>query len=93
MDSSEGRAFGFAGCNEFSARYRTTARELTFQQVTYTRKRCPDPVVMRVEDAYLAALPRVRSWRLQGRTLSLRGTGGRPLLTFEGPGTESGEQP
>ena len=83
LDSSEGRAYGSAGCNEFSARYRITARELTFRRITYTRKRCPDPDVMKLEDAYLAALPRVRSWRLQGTALSLRGAGGRPLLTFE----------
>ena len=93
LEAAEGRAYGSAGCNDFSARYRITARELTFQRVTSTRKRCPDPEVMKVEDAYLAALRRVRSWRLQGATLFLRGAGGRPLLTFERSQTGRGPHP
>jgi heat shock protein HslJ len=92
LDSSEGRAYGSAGCNDFSARYRITARQIAFQRVSATRKRCPDPEAMKVEDAYLAALRRVQTWRLQGTTLSLRGAEGKPLLTFERSRTERGPQ-
>lgn len=83
LDSKEGRAFGFAGCNNFSAPYRLSRSALTFQRITSTRKGCVDADLAKVEDAYLAALKRVRSWRIQATTLSLRSAGGRTLLTFE----------
>ncbi|MEO7409512.1 MAG: META domain-containing protein [Vicinamibacterales bacterium] len=70
LDEKERRAFGFAGCNEFSARYRLSRSTITFERITYTRKRCVDPYLTTVEDEYLAALKRVRSWRVQGTTLS-----------------------
>jgi heat shock protein HslJ len=83
LDSKQGRAFGFAGCNEFSARYRASSEALTFTRITYTRKGCADADLAKLEDAYLAALSDVRSWMIKGTTLSLQDAAGRSVLTFE----------
>ena len=83
LDSTQKRAYGFAGCNNFSGRYGLSRSALTFSDVASTRKGCIDPALAKVEYAYLAALSRVRSWRIRGTTLTLRNAAGRSLLTFE----------
>jgi Heat shock protein len=82
LDKSSGLASGFAGCNDFSARYASKGANVTFSRVTYTRKRCVDPLGTKAEDAFLRLLPQVRSWRIRGATLSLRNASGKLLLEF-----------
>ena len=82
LDSKEARAYGFTGCNEFSARYRQADRSLTFQRITHTRKGCLGTAAARTETALLNALSEVRSWRIEGSTLLLRNRSGRTLLTL-----------
>ena len=63
---------GSAGCNTYRATYEIDAGAITIGEPAATRKACPKPAgVMEQEQAYLAALPRARSWRLEGTLLSL----------------------
>jgi heat shock protein HslJ len=51
----DGRLFGHASCNTFSARYTLTGEGLTASQPVTTRLACP-PAVMRQEDQFLEVL-------------------------------------
>lgn len=75
--SKDGNVGGFAGCNDYNATYKSSAPKLTVGPVTSTRKHCAEPAgVMEQETAYLAALQTSTTYRIEGRTLELRTTGG-----------------
>ena len=81
-----GQASGSGGCNTFSGTYQLAGPSLTFgDDVSQTFKLCVDEDVQAVEEAYLAALPRVAGWTLIGNALQLSDGQGRILLTFEVP--------
>ena len=82
LEPQTSRASGFAGCNQFTARYHLSRRSLTFSRISSTRKGCLDPGERRIEDAFLSALGQVRSWRIAGTTLTLLDARRAALVQF-----------
>jgi putative lipoprotein len=74
LDSASGRAAGFAGCNRYSSAYALSADSLSFQMTLSTKMACPDG--MEVEQAFLEALPAVRTFQATDSTLTLDGPNG-----------------
>jgi heat shock protein HslJ len=75
--SADGRASGSAGCNNFTAGYRSEASTLAFSQAAATRKMCVQPEgVMEQEQQFLAALGTVSTARIEGDRLELRTAAG-----------------
>lgn len=81
----DGRASGSGGCNTFSGSYRLDGPGLALDDGLATTLKICGGDVQAVEDAYLAALPEVRSWFLGDGALELRDAVGDTLLTFEVP--------
>lgn len=72
-----GTLTGSAGCNTYRATYTVDRGSISIEDPAATRKACAEPPgVMEQEQAYLSALPRAVSYRVEGSTLS--------LLTAEG---------
>jgi heat shock protein HslJ len=78
----EGRASGHAGCNRFTGAYELAGERLTFGPLAGTLMACPPPLEA-VERAYLAALARVASWRVEEDALVLLDADGQELLRYE----------
>jgi heat shock protein HslJ len=76
------KAAGFGGCNQYSASYTSNGSStLTFGPIAATRMACAGGGDV-FEAAYYAALARVRTYKIEGTTLTLSGEGGAVLLTF-----------
>lgn len=75
---------GSAGCNTYFGTYAASDSEITVSDVANTEMWCSDPEgVMDQEQAFLAALASIASYRVaQGRLELLDGTGG-VILIFE----------
>ncbi len=75
---------GSAGCNTYFGTYAVSDSEFSFGDVANTEMWCMEPAgVMDQEQAFLAALASVASYRLtEGRLELLDGTGG-VILAFE----------
>jgi heat shock protein HslJ len=78
---TDGKVSGSAGCNQFGASYTQDGDALTIGQIASTQMACGPPTDA-VERAYLAALERVASWRLENDQLTLADADGRTLLQF-----------
>ena len=74
-------ASGFAGCNTFTAGYKTLDTGIKFGGVATTQKAC-DPTTMTLEQAYLTSFPLVDHYALAGNTLTLTSAGGGADLTY-----------
>ncbi len=72
---------GSAGCNRYTATYKTDGDTITIGPAATTRKLCPDPV-MQQERAYLAALGRTTRYRLGDGSLELRSETGALQASF-----------
>lgn len=70
--SSEGRANGFAGCNQWFAQFDQSAGGLRFQSIGMTRRACPPPE-MDVERRFVNMLEQTRAARIESDTLTLSG--------------------
>jgi len=70
LDPFEKRATGFAGCNRYFATYELSGTALRFGQIGATRKAC-EGTANAIETAYLEALARTRSWRIEHGELLL----------------------
>lgn len=73
-----GAAFakGFGGCNDWQSWFDTAGgTEVSFSQFTDTERVCSNKQRMQIEEDYLAALAKVKEFRLEGETLSLTGDG------------------
>lgn len=82
----DGTASGSTGCNTFNGSYELDGSSLTFGEAfATTRAACPEETTTAVEDGYLAALPQVASWEIEGDELRLNAPDGALLLTFEEP--------
>jgi heat shock protein HslJ len=81
----QGLAAGHAGCNRWGAGYLSTRPgALSFEPPVSTRMFCVEPDgVMEREAGFLAALPRVRGYRLEGERLVLELDGGRMVLAAD----------
>lgn len=74
---------GIAGCNNYSASYQVDGKRLTFGPAAATRKMCAEPAgIMDQENAYLAALNQVQTFKLSGKTLEMQAAGGETILVF-----------
>ncbi len=78
-----GQVSGIAGCNNYSGSYQVDGKQLTFGPQATTRKMCAEPAgVMDQEDAYLAALSQVKTFKLSGNTLEMSADNGETILIF-----------
>jgi len=79
----DGMASGAAGCNDYSGTYEISEDTLTFaEEFALTRMMCDEPQ-MDIEQAYLALLPTVAGWAVDGYTLSLTDADGLEVLRYE----------
>jgi heat shock protein HslJ len=74
LQSSDGRAFGNAGCNRYSGPYTLSGDQLTFGPAISTKMACNEG--MEVETALLGMLGNVRSYTATGSSLTLSGDAG-----------------
>ena len=79
----QGRVSGSTGCNRFSARYEQSPAGVQIASPASTRMACPRPGVMAQEQAVLRALSAVRSARIEGNAIELRGADGALQLTAQ----------
>ena len=75
---------GSAGCNHFTAPYTVDGDKLEIGTIATTQMACPPPQAA-VEQAYLAALDKVASWRTDGDELVLSDGDGNELLRYGMP--------
>jgi heat shock protein HslJ len=78
---AEGRASGTAGCNRYTAGYTADKTALTFTPAAATRMMCAAPGVMEQEQAFLQALTRVATMRMEGDRLELRAAEGALMIS------------
>jgi heat shock protein HslJ len=78
---AEGRASGTAGCNRYTAGYTADRGTLTFAPAAATRMMCAAPGVMEQEQAFLQALTRVATMRMEGDRLELRAADGALMIS------------
>ena len=80
--SSAAFAKGFGGCNDWRS-WVDMAEEtkVSFTEFTDTERVCANPQRMQIEKDFLAALAKVKEFRLEGEMLSLTGDGVTLLLS------------
>jgi putative lipoprotein len=76
----KGQVAGSGGCNRFSGSCTVDGNALAFGNLASTRMACAGG--MDQETAFLAALAKVRSWRISGDRLELLDAGGASLASF-----------
>lgn len=78
---------GIAGCNNYNSSYEASGNQLTFSPPATTRKLCVNPLgIMKQENAYLAALEQVQTFRQRDNSLEMRDSDGETLLEFSTTG-------
>ena len=77
------RVSGSAGCNRYFGRAAAVGGRLDVGPLASTRIFCADDGVMEQEQAYLAALERSRSYRIEGGTLHVGPSPSRVTLVYE----------
>ena len=86
---SEDQISGSTGCNTYFGTYEVSDDELSIGAVAVTEMWCMEPEgVMDQEQAFLAALASVTSYRLAGERLELLDDTGQATLTFESRAAE-----
>ena len=71
--SEDGKLSGFSGCNNFTAEYEITGKNIKIGPAASTRKMCSDPEgVMDQEMQYLKALESAATYSRDGNQLQLR---------------------
>jgi len=87
---ADGRASGSAGCNRYTASYESARDTLKFGTAAATRMMCATAGVMDQEQAFLNALGKVATFRMEGDRLELRGADGALAASFQRvPGSNS----
>jgi heat shock protein HslJ len=76
-----GSISGNAGCNQYQGLYLVDGSSIGIATVATTKMACPGPAAT-VETAYLEALGLVKTFDVQGDTLTLAGAGGTPQLKY-----------
>jgi heat shock protein HslJ len=79
---SGGRMSGSAGCNSYSAEYAVDGNKIKVGPIVQTEMACEDQKVMEQEQAYLAALAKATTYRIDGDKLELRDDGGALQVGF-----------
>jgi heat shock protein HslJ len=81
-DFDTGHISGNGGCNSYRGRYKVQEKKMTIgSDIKQTRAQC-EPMPSAVEAAYLKRLPRVKSFEIEGDTLTLFGVGNDALLVY-----------
>jgi heat shock protein HslJ len=80
LNSADGSAVGYAGCNRISTTYKSSGAQLTFGEVIATRMFCQD---MATETALLQAMKNTAGWRISGSQLELLDAQQGSLARFE----------
>ncbi len=79
----DGTVSGKAGCNQYSAGYTVDGDKMTIDAPRSTRMFCSEPAgAMEQEAAYLAALEKVATYRIDGNRLELRASDGALQADF-----------
>ena len=74
---------GFAGCNHYSADYQLVGNELQISFISITAQLCQEPQgVMAQEEAYMAALQRVATYRIADDRLTTWSGADDELMVF-----------
>jgi len=80
----DGTLTGSAGCNTYHSTYKATGGTITIDPPSATEMACTGPAgVMEQEQAYLDALPRAVSYRVEGARLSLLTAKGTYVASYE----------
>jgi heat shock protein HslJ len=85
---ANGQLSGSAGCNTYSAAYKTEGDKISIGPAATTRKAC-ELAVMDQEQQYLAALSTAATYRIDGTKLELRTADGALAATFQKAATGS----
>lgn len=79
----DGHVAGSAGCNRYGGTWFVDEAALTVGPLATTRRICPGPDgLMEQEAAFLAAMGRVATWRIDGEQLELRAADGALQVSF-----------
>jgi heat shock protein HslJ len=79
----KGKLTGSAGCNTYTATYKTDGAKITISDVSATEMACDGPEgIMEQEQAYLDALPTAAGYRIEGLMLSLLKSDGTYVATY-----------
>ncbi len=79
----DGKLSGRSGCNQYSGTYEVDGDALTIgPNIASTNMACPAPQ-MAVEQAYLAKLPKVAGFAIDGDTLTLTNDAGDTTLKYQ----------
>lgn len=78
---AEGKVGGSAGCNRYFAGYTVEGATIAIEPPASTRKMCAE-AIMQQEQAYLAMLPRVATFAIQGDELELRTADGALVASY-----------
>jgi heat shock protein HslJ len=70
LDAATGRVSGLAGVNRYSGTFKQQDAAISFGPLAVTKMAGPEKD-MKIETEFLAALPRVTAWKLDGLMLSL----------------------
>lgn len=81
LQEGTGRFHGAGGCNRLQGSYSLDGRWLQLSAVTTTRMACAQGG--RMEQVFLATLPKVNSYSIQGQKLLLSDADGQVLLRLE----------
>jgi heat shock protein HslJ len=80
---TDGKLNGSAGCNTYSADYTLTGEQISIGPAVTTRMFCAGEGVMEQEMAYLQALEKAATYRIEGELLTLFDAGGLRLAQYQ----------
>ncbi|MGR0481567.1 MAG: META domain-containing protein [Candidatus Electronema sp. V4] len=82
--SADGQLTGSGGCNSYHARCAapSASRSFSFEMTMMETKQCPSDVIMEQEGQFMAAFYTAASFRIEGRTMTLRDADGNPAVIF-----------
>jgi heat shock protein HslJ len=81
LDATSHRVSGSGGCNRLSGGYELEGEHLKFSRMASTMMACPSG--METEQRFLAALGRVKKWKVVGRQLELMDDSGAVVAVME----------
>lgn len=81
LQPDQKRVVGSGGCNNMGGSYVLEGGQLRFSQMFSTKMACAEG--MEQEQAFLAALEKVASWRIEGERLELFDAAGQSIARFE----------
>ncbi|WP_265581507.1 META domain-containing protein [Methanofollis aquaemaris] len=79
----DGKVAGSAGCNRYFASYTVNGTEMTIGPAGSTLMACIDEDVMKQESTYLGLLSTVKTFAIEGETLTFFDENGTKILVFE----------